>query len=79
MWFINLIEYMWKFLIFLMIVLYFIYYLSVVFQFLFNAIHFTNRKMSLLRAIIPFYFWVASTNEKEKEKKSNLVKPIKTN
>lgn len=42
-------------------------------QFLFNIISFTNRKLTFFRTIVPFYFWIANTNEKPKSKK---VKPI---
>ena len=65
---------MWKLLIFLIIILYLVYYATVVMQFLFGVIHFTNRKLSLFRALVPFYFWIAPTNEKIKN--TRRVKPI---
>lgn len=57
---------MWRLLIILAILLYIIYYITVICQFLFGIIRFTNRKMRFYRALIPFYFWVAPTNEKIK-------------
>ena len=64
---------MWRFIIFCFVVLYCVYYSMVLGQFLFNIISFTNRKLTFFRAIVPFYFWIANTNEKPKRKK---VKPI---
>ena len=57
---------MWRLLIILAILLYIIYYITVVCQFLFGIIRFTNRKMRFYRALIPFYFCVAPKNEKIK-------------
>ena len=69
---------MWKLLIFLIIILYLVYYATVVMQFLFGAIHFTNRKLSLFRTLVPFYVWFAPINEKSKSEKQR-VKPIVKN
>ena len=69
---------MWRLLIFLIIVLYLVYYATVVMQFLFEVIHFTNRKLSLFRSLVPFYFWFAPINEKTKPEKQR-VKPIVKN
>ena len=57
---------MWRLLIMLAVILYVIYYVTVVCQFLFGIAQFTNRKMRFYRALIPFYFWIAPTNEKIK-------------
>ena len=57
---------MWRLLIILAVLLYIIYYVTVVCQFLIGMIRFTNRKMRFYRALIPFYFWIAPTNEKIK-------------
>lgn len=65
---------MWRLLVILTIVLYITYYVSVIYQFLFGIIHFTNRKMKFYRALIPFYFWIAPTNEKIKN--THKIKPI---
>ena len=65
---------MWRLLVILTIVLYVTYYISVIYQFLFGIILFTNRKMKFYRALIPFYFWIAPTNEKIKN--THKVKPI---
>ena len=65
---------MWRLLIMLAVILYVIYYTTVVCQFLFGIMQFTNRKMKFYRALIPFYFWVAPTNEKSKN--THRVKPI---
>lgn len=54
------------------------YYTTVVMQFLFGVIHFTNRKLSLFRSLVPFYFWFAPINEKSKPEKQR-VKPIVKN
>ena len=65
---------MWRLLIMLAVILYVIYYTTVVCQFLFGIMQFTNRKMKFYRVLIPFYFWVAPTNEKIKN--THEVKPI---
>ena len=65
---------MWRLLVILTIVLYVTYYISVIYQFLFGIVQFTNRKMKFYRALIPFYFWIAPTNEKIKN--TRRVKPI---
>ena len=65
---------MWRLLVILTIVLYVTYYISVIYQFLFGIVQFTNRKMKFYRALIPFYFWIAPTNEKIKN--THKVKPI---
>lgn len=65
---------MWRLLVILTIVLYVTYYISVIYQFLFGIVRFTNRKMKFYRALIPFYFWIAPTNEKIKN--TYKVKPI---
>ena len=58
----------------LVVILYVIYYVTVICQFLLGIIQFTNRKMRFYRVLIPFYFWIASTNEKIKN--TRRVKPI---
>ena len=65
---------MWRLLVILAVILYVVYYTAVVCQFLGGFIQFTNRKMSLIRALIPFYFWIAPTNEKVKN--TRKIKPI---
>ena len=65
---------MWRLLVILTIVLYVTYYISVIYQFLFGIVQFTNRKMKFYRALIPFYFWIAPTNEKIKN--TRRIKPI---
>lgn len=65
---------MWRLLIMLAVILYVIYYVTVICQFLLGIIQFTNRKMRFHRALIPFYFWIAPTNEKIKN--TRRVKPI---
>lgn len=65
---------MWKLLIMLAVILYVIYYVTVICQFLLGIIQFTNRKMRFYRVLIPFYFWIAPTNEKIKN--TRRVKPI---
>ena len=65
---------MWRLLIMLAVILYVIYYVTVVCQFLLGIIQFTNRKMRFYRVLIPFYFWIAPTNEKIKN--TRRVKPI---
>lgn len=58
----------------LAVILYVVYYTMVICQFLGKFIQFTNRKMSFIRALIPFYFWMAPTNEKVKN--TRRIKPI---
>ena len=65
---------MWRLLVMLAVILYVVYYVTVVFQFLFGIAQFTNRKMRFYRALIPFYFWIAPTNEKIKN--TRRIKPI---
>ena len=65
---------MWRLLVMLAVILYVIYYVTVVCQFLLGIIQFTNRKMRFYRVLIPFYFWIAPTNEKIKN--TRRVKPI---
>lgn len=49
-----------------LIVLYLIYYVMVMGQFLGGLIKFTNRKLTFWRALVPFYFWIAPMNERSK-------------
>ena len=65
---------MWRLLIMLAVILYVIYYVTVICQFLLGIIQFTNRKMRFYRALIPFYFWIAPTNETIKN--TRRIKPI---
>ena len=65
---------MWRLLVMLAVILYVVYYVTVVCQFLFVFVQFTNRKMRFYRALIPFYFWIAPTNEKIKN--TRRIKPI---
>ena len=65
---------MWRLLIMLAVILYVIYYVTVICQFLLGIIQFTNRKMRFYRVLIPFYFSIAPTNEKIKN--TRRVKPI---
>ena len=64
---------MGRIIIFCFVVVDCVYYSMVLGQFLFNIIFFTNRKLTFFRTIVPFYFWIANTNEKPKRKK---IKPI---
>lgn len=62
---------MWyRLIIELLIVLYFIYIITILLQ-LYGIVSFTNRKMTFKRMIIPFYYWIAPTNENSKNKNKN--------
>lgn len=67
---------MWRLLIFLVAILYTVYYATVIMQFLLGIAHFTNRKLTLFRTLVPFYFWFAPANENSVPEKPR-VKPIK--
>ena len=66
---------MWRFLIFIVVALYLFYYGTVVMH-AFGQINLTNRKMTFWRCFIPFYFWIAPTNEKPKKVKKKIFDDI---
>ena len=43
-----------------------IYYIMLLFQ-LFGKLKFTNRKMTFLRCVTPFYYWIVSQDESKKK------------
>jgi hypothetical protein len=55
---------MWRILIFVVVVLYIIYTAMTLLQ-AFGVIKFTNRKITTGRMFIPFYYWIASYDEKK--------------
>jgi len=57
---------MFKLLVHLSIFLYVIYWLMLLLQ-LFGVASFTNRKMKLIRLVVPFYYWFAPTNEAHRD------------
>ena len=59
---------MWKLIIVLLVPLMIIYYAMLFLQ-VFNVIKFTDRKFTLGRMCVPFYYWFASTQEKPSKKK----------
>ena len=56
---------MFRIIIVAALLLYIIYYITVIFQFL-GLIKMSNRTPSLIRCLIPFYFWIASNDDKIK-------------
>jgi len=56
---------MWRLLVLAIVFLYFMYYLTLMVQFL-HIISITNRKITFARCLIPFYYWIAPMNEREK-------------
>lgn len=56
---------MFKIIIVVALLLYIIYYLTVIFQFL-GLIKMSNRTPNIIRCIIPFYFWIVSNDDKIK-------------
>ena len=56
---------MFKIIIIAALLLYIIYYLTVIFQFL-GLIKMPNRTPNIIRCLIPFYFWFASNDDKIK-------------
>lgn len=45
-----------------------IYYAMLIFQCFTPWFNMTNRKITFGRCIVPFYYWIAPSEEKEKEK-----------
>ena len=56
---------MFRIIIVVALLLYIIYYITVIFQFL-GLIKMSNRTPSLIRYLIPFYFRIASNDDKIK-------------
>ena len=56
---------MFRIIIVVALLLYIIYYLTVIFQFL-GLIKMYNRTPNIIRCLIPFYFWFASNDDKIK-------------
>ena len=56
---------MFRIIIIVALLLYIIYYLTVILQFL-GLIKMSNRTRSLIRCLIPFYFWIVSNDDKIK-------------
>lgn len=56
---------MFKIIIVVTLLLYIIYYLTVILQFL-GLIIMSNRTPNIIRCLIPFYFWFASNDDKIK-------------
>ena len=57
---------MWKVIIFVAVVLY-ITYLLMTFGQAFGFSQYTNRKITVGRMLIPFYYWFAPSSEKRKK------------
>ena len=60
---------MWKVIIFVFFVLYFAYLVMALGQ-AFGLIKITNRKITVRRMLIPFYYWIAPVNEKSEKKQT---------
>lgn len=58
---------MWKVIILVLFVLYLVYLIMALGQ-AFGVLRFTNRKVTVGRMLIPFYYWFAPENEKKKNK-----------
>lgn len=56
---------MFRIIIIVALLLYIIYYLTVIFQFL-GFIKMSNKTLNIIRCLIPFYFWFASNDDKIK-------------
>lgn len=56
---------MFKIIIIVALLLYIIYYFTVVLQFL-GVIKMSNRTPTIVRCLIPFYFWITSNEDKIK-------------
>ena len=67
---------MWRFLVLLVALLYIVYYMTVILHYL-GIVSLTCRRMTFIRNLVPFYYWIAPRNEKPKRKR--IVKPIKVN
>lgn len=57
---------MWKVLIFVFFVLYLIY-LIMALGHAFGLLKITNRKITVGRMLVPFYYWIAPNDEKSKD------------
>lgn len=68
---------MFRFLIAILIVLYFVYFILLLLH-LAGLITMTNRKVRLWRIIIPFYYWIAPVNERKKKTTNKLNKDYGT-
>lgn len=56
---------MWKAIIVVLFILYVVYLFMALGQ-AFNLIKFTNRKVTVFRMLIPFYYWLAPFDESKK-------------
>jgi hypothetical protein len=56
---------MWKAIIVVLFILYVVYLFMALGQ-AFNLIKFTNRKVTVFRMLIPFYYWFAPFDESKK-------------
>ena len=56
---------MFRIIIVAALLLYIIYYITVIFQFL-GLIKMSNKTPNIIRCLIPFYFWFASNDDKIK-------------
>ena len=56
---------MFRTIIIVALLLYIIYYITVIFQFL-GLIKMSNKTPNIIRCLIPFYFWIASNDDKIK-------------
>lgn len=56
---------MFRIIIVVALLLYIIYYITVILQFL-GLIKMSNRTPNIIRCLIPFYFWIASSDDKIK-------------
>ena len=54
---------MFRIIIVVALLLYIIYYITVIFQFL-GLIKMSNRVPNIIRCLIPFYFWIVSNDDK---------------
>lgn len=59
---------MWRIIIVVAVLLYIVYMLMALSQ-SFGLVKFTNRKITVGRMLVPFYYWFAPTNEKQPKTK----------
>ena len=57
---------MWKVVVFVAVALYVAYLLMTLGQ-AFGFIQYTNRKITVSRMLVPFYYWFAPSSEKKKK------------
>lgn len=63
---------MWKAIVFVLFVLYVVYIVMAIGQ-AFGIVKFTNRKITVFRMLVPFYYWLVSFDEPGSKKTNQKI------